>query len=352
MNRRLPAVAVFCLLLFSLIVPHTVVGAEANVKAVITNDLVRIKERPDIDSESVIGIPKGESVFVIICLKDADTILGAKGHWCLVRYRGIEGWIFDTVLNTKDPKAETGYKDVPSLSDQIGILDQLKESGKLAETDAQCLRIIEQIEKNFSKKEITDSARLSGAILGTFSDRIEALAYLHRFDDARVAYTYLMKTYPGIHLEDNLTTAKELLYPYLVFMDAYPSAPLFTTPSEPMKKIKAALEKKDLSALSKLAVPGVFEVWVAHTDWVIQLGERQLDRQGWLSNSWGGSWKITETSATIDESGAIVGYCIVTEPWSLSYYEIKVNRVDFCVDRLPDGTYAFSYMILYTTPIQ
>jgi len=352
MNRRLPAVAVFCLLLFSLVVPHRVVGAEANVKAVISNDLVRIKERPDIDSESVIGIPKGESVLVVLCLKEADTILGAKGHWGLGRYRGVEGWVFDTVLNTRDPKAETAYKDVPSLSEQIGMLDQLRESGKLAETEAQCLLVIDQIEKNFSKKEITDSARLSGAILGTFSNRIEALMYLHRFDEARAAYAYLMKTYPGIHLEDNLTTAKDLLHPYLVFMDAYPSAPLFTAPGEPMKKIKTALEKKDLSLLSKAALPGVFEIWVAHTDWVVQLGERQLDRQGWLAGSWAGPWKITETSATIDDAGNIVGYCVVTEPWSLNYYEITVNRVDFCVDRLPDGKYAFSYMILYTTPIQ
>jgi hypothetical protein len=119
-----------------------------------------------------------------------------------------------------------------------------------------------------------------------------------------------------------------------------------------MKKIKAALEKRDLSLVSKLAVPGIFEVWVAHTDWVIRLGAQDLDRQVWLTGSWDTSWKVKKVSTRIGEAGNIVGYCIVTEPWNLNYYEIQVNRIDFCVDRLPDGTYAFSYLTLYTRPIQ
>ena len=119
-----------------------------------------------------------------------------------------------------------------------------------------------------------------------------------------------------------------------------------------MKKVRAALEKRDLSLVSNLAVPGIFEVWVAHTDWVLSLGDREVDRQEWLSGSWDTSWEIKEVSSRIDEVGNLIGYCIVTEPWNLNYFEIRVNRVDFCVDRLPDGTYAFSYLTLYTDPMQ
>jgi hypothetical protein len=189
-------------------------------------------------------------------------------------------------------------------------------------------------------------------LLGVFSDRIEALAYLRRFEEARSAYTYFLKTYPDARLEDSFATAGELLDPYMVFIDSYGSAPLYTSPGEPMKKVKSALEKRDLSRVSDLALPGVFEVWVAHTDWIIRLGDEGLDRQAWLTDSWDSAWEIREVSTRIDEAGDIAGYCIVTEPWNLNYYEIRVDRVDFCVDRLHDGSYAFSYVTLYTRPMQ
>ena len=331
--------------------PLSLLGAE-NPKAFLVGDETDLRERPDVNSETIVSPGAGEAVLIILCLKETDTMDGSSGHWCLARYRGVEGWVFDTALNTKDPGAETAYRDVPSLSEEINRLEQLRESGKLTETEAQCRLITDQIEGNFSRSSITGSARLSSALLGTFSDRIEALVYLHRFDEARAAYVYFMKTYPGAQLEDNFTTATELLDPYMVFIEAYSSAPVFSAPGEPMKKIKAALEKRDLSLVSKLAVPGIFEVWVAHTDWVIRLGAQELDRLVWLTGSWDTSWKVTEVSTRIGEAGNIVGYCIVTEPWNLNYYEIQVNRIDFCVDRLPDGTYAFSYLTLYTRPIQ
>jgi hypothetical protein len=321
-------------------------------KAVLTGDGLDLKERPEADSETIVTPGAGEAVLIILCLKDTDTVRGTAGHWCLVRYRGVEGWLLDTALNVKDPRAETSYRDVPSLSEEIDRLNKLRESGKLAETEGQCRLIIELIEQNFSPQAITESKRLSGALLNTFMDRIEALVYLHRFDEARAAYAYLMKEYPGIRLEDDFATAKELLDPYMAFMDSYPSAPLFSASDEPMKKIKAALEKRDLSAVSKLAVPGIFEIWVAHTDWVVRLGGRELERQEWLTGSWASPWEIREVSTKVNEAGDIVGYCIVTEPWSLNYHEVQVNRVDFCIDRLPDGNYTFSYLTLYTRPSQ
>ncbi|MBN2225456.1 MAG: hypothetical protein JW765_12325 [Deltaproteobacteria bacterium] len=350
MNHRLPAIAACCLLLLAVF--PSAVGAEANVKAVIGADGVQLKERPDFNAKKIIGISEGEAVLVVLCLKDPETALGIKGHWCLVRYRGIEGWVFDTVLDTKDPKAETSYSDVPSLSGEIGKLERLRESRKLEDMENLSALIIDQIEHNFSREDIGGSARLSGDLLASFSGRIEALVYLQRFDEAHKAYSYVMETYPDIKPEVDFITARELLQPYMVFMECYRSAPLFSDPIEPMKKVRAALEKRDLSLVSKLAVPGVFEVWVAHTDWVVRLGDREVDRQEWLSGSWDTSWEIKEVSPRIDEVGNLIGYCIVTEPWDLNYFEIRVNRVDFCVDRLPDGTYAFSYMTLYTEPMQ
>ncbi len=331
--------------------PFSLFGADIG-KAVLKEGGSDLKERPDDISDTIVSLGTGEAVLIVLCLKDTDTVTGINGHWCLIRYRGVEGWVFDAALDTKDPRAQTSYKDVPSISEEIGRLEQLRESHQLEDMERLSALIIDQIEQNFSLKEIKKSAWLSSTLLGSFSNRIEALVYLHRFKDARKAYAYLMSSYPDIRLEADFTTAQELLKPYMVLMECYSSAPLFGNPSEPMKKVRAALEKRDLSLVSKLAVPGIFEVWVAHTDWVIRLGDREVNRQEWLSGSWDTPWEIREVSTRSDEVGNVIGYCIVTEPWNLNYYEIQVNRVDFCVDRLPDGAYAFSYMTLYTEPIQ
>jgi hypothetical protein len=351
MKHRLPTAVAACLIALAALIP-SVVCAGTNVTAVIEADAVALKERPDIDSDKIITIPRGEGVLVVLCLKEADRVLGVTGHWCLVRYRGIEGWVFDTVLDTEDPRAASLYRDEPSLSDEITRLNKLRDSHKLTEMERLSRLIAEQIERSFFREEIDKSARLSGDLLGSFSARIEALVYLHRFDEARAVYDYVMATYPDIKPEVDFVTAREMLQPYMVFIECYDSAPLFDDPGKPMKKLRAALEKRDLSAVSKLAVPGIFEIWVAHTDWVVRLGDRELDRQEWLTASWNTPWEITGVSRLTDESGNLIGYSIVTEPWNLNYYEIRVNRADFCIDRLPDGTYAFSYLTLYTEPMR
>jgi hypothetical protein len=334
-----------------LLSPSLLPGVEIG-KAVIRADGSPLKERPGSDSETIVALEKGEAVLIILCLKDTDTVLGITGHWCLVRYRGVEGWVFDTVLDTKDPRAETSYRDVASLAEETDRLGQLRESHKLEATERLSSLIIDQIEYNFSRNQIIESRRLSGTLVSAFSDRIEALLYLHRFDEAKETYDYVIKAYPDIKMEGDFASARELLEPFIVFMEHYSAAPVFKNPIEPMKKLKASLEKRDLALVSALALPGIFEMWVAYTDWVIKLGDQELDKQQWLAGSWETPWMIREVSTRTDSSGNLIGYCIVTEPWDLNYYEIQVNRVDFCIDKLPDETYAFSYLILYTEPIR
>jgi hypothetical protein len=350
MNHRLPT-AVACFLLVCALLPLTA-RAEVNVKAIIGTDVVQLKERPDIDSATIVEIAGGEAVLIVLCLRNPDTSLGAQGRWCLVRYRGVEGWLSEAVLDTTDPRAETSYRDIPSLAKESERLGRLRESHSLEATERLSSLIIDQIEHNFTREQIIASGQLSGTLISTFSDRIEALVYLHRFTDAQETYGYVIKTYPDIQLEGDVTSPQELLQPFVVFMDGYSTAPLFKNPNVPMKKLRTALEKRDLPLVSALAVPGIFEVWVAYTDWVVKLGDQRLDGQEWLSKSWETPWTIKEVSKRTDSAGNLAGYCIVTEPWDLNYYEIRVNRVDFCIDRLPDGTFAFNYLILYTEPVQ
>ena len=112
-----------------------------------------------------------------------------------------------------------------------------------------------------------------------------------------------------------------------------------------------ALEKKDLQALSDMAIPGIFEIWMAYTDWVVKLGDASLIDQAWLTESFENGWQIIEVDTLTDRTGSVSGYCVVTGPWEINYFDRGVNRADFCIDRMP-GTekYAFTYLILHSPP--
>ena len=339
------------LLIVSVFFPGTSLFSQ-ETKALVKSGGVDLRARPTIESDTVVKIKGGEAVLLLTRLSETDTVSGVTGHWYSVQYRGIDGWIFDSSLDTANPEAENLYRDLPSLTDQMKLLYEAKESGALEETVSLATQIVGEIEGNFTKHEIRSSQRLSEMILISLVDKIEALSYLHRFDAARAHYDYLIKNYPDAMLQDGLVGVQELVGPYMVFTDRYKSAPLFSNLNEPRERLTGALEKRDITKISNLAVPGVFEVRVANTDWWIKLGKRNLTDESWLSLSWEEGWKMGVVDETTDEGGRIIGYCIVTEPWDIDYYGFPVHRVDFCIDRLPDGACAFSYMILYTTPSQ
>jgi hypothetical protein len=325
-------------------------GAEETT-AVVSGGGCDLKARPDIAADSVVTIPGGEAVLLQVRLEETDTVAGVVGHWYFVRYRGIDGWVFDARLDTTDPRAKALYRDVPSLGDEMDRLHDAKESGALEKTVRLATGIVSQIEGNFSTGEIGSSKRLSEMILGSLSDKIGALVYLHRFEEARAQYDYLKKTYPNARLENGAVDARELIGPYMVFADRYKSAPLFDNPNEPKERLIAALKKRDIAAISSLALPGLFEVWVAYTDWGEKLADKSLGAEPWLAGRWNSAWSMGKVVKETDD-GKVIGYCVITEPWEVDYYGFPVHRIDFCIDRLPDGTFAFSYLILYTTPSQ
>jgi hypothetical protein len=325
-------------------------GAEETM-AVVKGGGCDLKTRPDMRADRVVTIRGGEAVLLQVRLEETDTVSGVVGHWYFVRYRGVDGWVFDACLDTKNRKAEALYLDIPSLSEEMDRLHDAKESGALDETVRIATEIAGQLEGNFSTGEIGSSKRLSEMILGALSDKIWALVYLHRFEEARAQYDYLKKTYPNARLENGTVDAQELIGPYMVFADRYKSAPLFNTPDEPRERLVAALKKRDIEKISRLALPGLFEVWVANTDWVEKLADKNLRDAPWLAGGWNTGWSMGEVVEKTDD-GRVIGCCVITEPWKIDYYGFPVHRIDFCIDRLPDGTFAFSYLILYTTPSQ
>ena len=103
--------------------------------------------------------------------------------------------------------------------------------------------------------------------------------------------------------------------------------------------------------VSKLAVPGIFEIWVANTDWMMRLGEKNLKDLSLLGGHWDDDWDVIGVDPKTGDKGETVGYCIKTGPWQIDYSGRPVEYIDFCIDMLPGGDTVFGYLVLYTRPI-
>jgi hypothetical protein len=241
--------------------------------------------------------------------------------------------------------------EVPSYFDRINTVyeDIEKESFKDAARTAE--EIVVDIEANFSRQQIDSSPLLVELVLTALVARGETLVYLEKYDDAREVFDYLKEVYPEARMELEAVTVDELVVPYLSYIEYENEIRLFDTPEECREALIAALEEKDIRSVSDMAIPGIFEIWMAYTDWVVKLGGGTLLDQFWLADAFDDAWQIIEVDTLTGRNDTVSGYCIVTGPWEIDYYGRSVNRVEFCIDRMP-GTekYAFSYLILYSPP--
>jgi hypothetical protein len=336
--------------LFVILVVPSVSLPFVGEKALVTRDGVDLKLYPGIGVANIISIETGEAVEIINRLESPESAYGFKDHWYYVRYRGLEGWIFGAFLSFADPGADDIYLDVPSLTDRTNLLFEKKDSGELGEAVSLANEIIFDIESNFTPPQIKKSRRLSELVLTSLYIKGESLIYLGEFEESRETFEYLIGTYPEAELELDPITASEIVRPFLSFIEHYSNARVFENPYTALNALKGALNDRDLDEVSRLALPGIFELWVAHTDWVSRLGDGALAEQGWLMESWDGSWEILNVFEKKDENGEILGFCIETGPWEINYYGRVVDRVDFCIDQLAGSGYVFSYLIVYTTP--
>lgn len=323
--------------------------------ALVIGEEVRLFSRPTTHAGVIITIDgteeTRESVYIINRLEEPETIDGVTDHWYFIRYRGLEGWIFGSYLFFHDKEARTLLVEVPSYFDRINAVyeDINEESFKDAARTAE--EVVSDIEVNFSRQQIDNSPLLMELILTALVARGEALVYLEKYDDARDVFNYLREVYPEARMELEAVTVDELVVPYLSYIEYEKEIRLFDTPEECREAVISALKEKDIQTLSDMAIPGIFEIWVAYTDWVVKLGGETLQDQPWLIDSFDDDWQIIEVDTHTGRAGAVSGYCIVTGLWEIDYFGRSVNRVDFCIDRMP-GTekYAFSYLILYSPP--
>ncbi|MBN1880947.1 MAG: hypothetical protein JW885_02130 [Deltaproteobacteria bacterium] len=323
--------------------------------AVIIGEEVRVFSRPTMHAGTVVTIDGNgemkEAVCILNRLEEPETIDGVTDHWYFIRYRGVEGWIFGTYLLLDDKEARKSLVEVPSYFDRINSVyeDIEEESFKNAARTAE--GIVSDIEANFSRQQIENSPLLLELILTALVTRGEALVYLGKYDDAHDVFDYLTKAYPDARMELEAVTVDELVVPYLSYIACEKDIKLFENPGECRDVVIAALEGRDLQTLSDMAIPGIFEIWMAYTDWVVKLGDESLTGQTWLTDSFDDAWQIIEVDTLTDRTDDVSGYCVVTGPWKIDYFGRQVNRADFCIDRVPGtGKYAFTYLILYSPP--
>ena len=329
-------------------------GFEAEY-ALIIGEEVHLFLRPAIHAGAIITIDGNDEIREAVCilnrLEEPETIDGVTDHWYFIRYRGIEGWIFGSYLLLDEIGAKDSLVEVTSYFDRIntvyGNLEEelFKDAARTAE------EIVFDIESNFSRQQIDNSPLLLELILTSLIARGEALVYLEKYDDAEEVFDFLSEVYPDARMELEAVTVDELVVPYLSYIEHEGDIRLFETPEDCREALIIALEQKDIQALSDMAIPGIFEIWMAHTDWVVKLGGESLVGQTWLTDSFGDAWQIIEVDTLTDRADDVSGYCVVTGPWEIDYFGRQVNRADFCIDRMPGtGKYAFTYLILYSPP--
>ena len=310
-----------------------------------------LKSRPGLKTDTIVAVKKGEVVLVKNRLENPEKMSGVSDHWYFVQYKGLSGWIFGASLDMKDPGAKESYVEVESFFERTNEIYEMKEEGDLTGAVKLADEILSDVKTGFGVDEIQKSNRLKEIILLASVVKGECLVFLKRFDEAEETYKYLLRNYPGAMLEHESIPAAEVVKPYLIYMRRSPETVTFSNTEAGLERLKTALEKRDLKTVSELAVPGIFEIWVANTDWMMRLGDKSLKDVSLLGGHWDDNWEVVGVDAKTGDNGEVIGYCINTGPWQIDYSGRPVESIDFCIDTLPGGDIVFGYLILYTRPI-
>ncbi len=355
-KNKKPIIGFTILFLFAALLNVTLFSASSAAfgeieYARIVESGAELKSRPGLKTDTIVAVKRGEVVLVKNRLENPEVVSGVSDRWYFVRYKGLSGWIFGASLDMKDPEAKDSYVEVESFFERTNKIYEMKEAGDLKGAIQLADKILSDVKTGFEMNEIQKSNRLKEIILLASVVKGECLVFLKRFDEAEETYKYLLKNYPGAMFEHESIPASEVVKPYLIYMRRFPKAVTFSNPEVGLERLKTALEKKDLKTVSGLAVPGIFEIWVANTDWMMRLGDLNLKDLSLLGGHWDDNWEVVGVDAKTGKNGEVIGYCIKTGPWQIDYSGRPVESIDFCIDKLPGGDIVFGYLILYTRPI-
>lgn len=86
--------------------PPTAVLSTRSNWAVITENLLRVREKPSKDAEVILHIRRGNVVEIVSRTETTEEVEGVAGYWFLIDYSGLKGWVFGAYLQVVASRAE------------------------------------------------------------------------------------------------------------------------------------------------------------------------------------------------------------------------------------------------------
>jgi hypothetical protein len=86
--------------------PPTSVLSTRSSWAVVTENLLRVREKPSQDASVVLHIRRGNVVEIVSRTETTEEVEGGQGYWYLVDYSGLKGWVFGVYLQVVASRAE------------------------------------------------------------------------------------------------------------------------------------------------------------------------------------------------------------------------------------------------------
>ena len=86
--------------------PPTSVLSTRSSYAVVTENLLRIRDQPSKDAKVILHVRRGNIVEIVSRTETMEVVEGGEGYWYLVDYSGLKGWVFGAYLQIAGSRAE------------------------------------------------------------------------------------------------------------------------------------------------------------------------------------------------------------------------------------------------------
>lgn len=90
----------------SITLPPTSVLSTRSSFAVVTENLLRIRDKPGKDADVILHVRRGNIVEVVSRTETPEIVEGSEGFWYLVDYSGLKGWVFGAYIQLSGSRAE------------------------------------------------------------------------------------------------------------------------------------------------------------------------------------------------------------------------------------------------------
>jgi len=86
--------------------PSTSVLSTRSTYAVVTEGLLRVREKPGKDATVILHVRRGNVVEIVSSTETKEVQEGVEGYWYLIDYSGLKGWVFGAYLEIAGTRAE------------------------------------------------------------------------------------------------------------------------------------------------------------------------------------------------------------------------------------------------------